>query len=133
MFPSHYYYKVFPSNVKKNLSTGIGVLLDSPNSLLNLSSPVLILSYIFFFTRDPPNSFINSGLREIPPRLTLDLLVRSFRGTGIGSLLYSPKIFAQFMFPSHYYYRVADPSCHPQISLCATIQKKKQSPELATL
>ena len=36
-------------------------------------------------------------------------------------------------------YRVADPSCHPQISLCANIKKmcqnpeKKQSPELATL
>ena len=29
-------------------------------------------------------------------------------------------------------YRVSDPSCHPQISLCARIQKK-QSSELATL
>jgi hypothetical protein len=33
----------------------------------------------------------------------------------------------QYMQPSFCLYRVADPSCHPQISLCARIQKKTES------
>ena len=30
------------------------------------------------------------------------------------------------VFPGLVFYRVADPSCHPQISLCAIIQKKNR-------
>ena len=41
VFPFHFYYNMYLSNVKKNLSTGIGILLDFPISFLNLCSPII--------------------------------------------------------------------------------------------
>ena len=117
MFPSHFYYIISLSNVKKKLSNRIWILLDSLNSLLNLISPLITtiigLSSISWrvWSLGLESFWIPLTLCSIyvPFSLLLWYVVLQCQEE-IEHIDWNPFVFtllfAQFMCPFHFYYNM---------------------------